>query len=132
MEGAFHGSGLAAVERTKAPGVDPTHGSEAATRRAETMSLSVTISGANGVRYSSAVENTVFFTATEAVADAARRSATEAQLRIDQRDGELILTVEDDGVDRTSPLTNLADRVGALGGTLAVEPGSLRAEIPCA
>jgi signal transduction histidine kinase len=104
----------------------------ALTTLAETMSLAVTISGTNGVRYPPTVENAIFFTAAEALADAARRSATEAQLRLDHRNGELILIVEDDGIDQTSPLTSLVDRVGALGGTLAVEPGSLRAEIPCA
>jgi CRISPR-associated endonuclease Cas1 len=35
-EKAFHGSGLAAVERAKEAGTDPTHGAEAAARRAET------------------------------------------------------------------------------------------------
>ena len=34
-EKAFHGSGLAAIERTKANGDDPTHGATAAGRRAE-------------------------------------------------------------------------------------------------
>lgn len=35
-EKAFHGSGLAAIEESKAAGADPTHGATAATRRAET------------------------------------------------------------------------------------------------
>jgi hypothetical protein len=35
FETAFHGSGLAAIERKKATGGDPTHGKEAAARRAE-------------------------------------------------------------------------------------------------
>jgi 1-deoxy-D-xylulose-5-phosphate synthase len=44
----------------------------------------------------------------------------------------LVVTVEDDGSDRHSGPVRLADRVGALGGKLEVEPTRLRAEIPCA
>ena len=38
----------------------------------------------------------------------------------------------DDGSDRSSPLIHLADRIGALGGSLEVSQTTLRAEIPCA
>ena len=41
------------------------------------------------------------------------------------------LVVEADGRD-VAPTIHLADRVGALGGTVAATPGGLRAEIPCA
>jgi len=42
-----------------------------------------------------------------------------------------LVTVEDDGSDRSSALIHLADRVGALGGSLEVGQTTLRAEIPC-
>ena len=42
-----------------------------------------------------------------------------------------MVTVHDDGTDRTSAMVQLADRVGALDGRLAVEPTRLRAELPC-
>jgi hypothetical protein len=42
-----------------------------------------------------------------------------------------VITVEDDGTDRTSPMVQLPDRVGALDGSLAVEPTRLQAELPC-
>jgi hypothetical protein len=42
-----------------------------------------------------------------------------------------VVTVGDDGTDRTATMVQLADRVGALGGQLAVEPTRLQAELPC-
>jgi len=39
--------------------------------------------------------------------------------------------VQDDGTDRTSSMVQLADRIGALGGRLTVEPTRLLAELPC-
>jgi hypothetical protein len=48
-----------------------------------------------------------------------------------QDGGRLVVTVQDDGTDRTSSMVQLADRVGALEGRLAVEPTRLRAELPC-
>jgi hypothetical protein len=38
--------------------------------------------------------------------------------------------VDAEGRD-VAPSVHLADRVGALGGTVAATPGGLRAEIPC-
>jgi len=40
--------------------------------------------------------------------------------------------VEDNGTERTSTMVHLADRVGAVGGSVQVDPTTLRAEIPCA
>jgi hypothetical protein len=48
-----------------------------------------------------------------------------------RQEGVLIVAVEDDGAPRSSPLVHLADRVGALGGSLHVGDTSLRAELPC-
>jgi hypothetical protein len=44
----------------------------------------------------------------------------------------LIVTVEYDGATRAAPMTALSDRVGALGGSLLIQPAVCRAEIPCA
>jgi hypothetical protein len=46
--------------------------------------------------------------------------------------GRLVVTVQDDGTDRTSSMVQLADRVGALDGRLEVGPTRLQAELPCA
>jgi hypothetical protein len=43
-----------------------------------------------------------------------------------------VVKLEDDGSARTSAMIHVADRVGALGGRLEIEPTTLRAEIPCA
>jgi hypothetical protein len=49
-----------------------------------------------------------------------------------RRDGSvLVMAIEDDGAPRSSPLVHLADRVGALGGSLDVGDTTLRAELPC-
>ena len=67
----------------------------------------------------------------EALDDAARRGASYVAVSAMQDGGWLVVTVEDDGSDRTSSMVQLADRVGALEGRLAVEPTRLRAELPC-
>jgi hypothetical protein len=41
------------------------------------------------------------------------------------------LSVVDDGRPRSSNLIHVSDRIGALGGELAVAEQSLRAEVPC-
>jgi signal transduction histidine kinase len=48
-----------------------------------------------------------------------------------QEGGRLVVTVQDDGTDRTSAMVQLTDRVGALDGQLAVEPTRLQGELPC-
>jgi signal transduction histidine kinase len=98
---------------------------------ADTAPLPVAVTGGDGARYPTTVENAAFFLAAEALSDAGRRGAAQADVRLDTRDGHLVVTVDDDGAERASGLSSLADRVGALGGTLVITPRSLRAEIPC-
>jgi hypothetical protein len=57
---------------------------------------------------------------------------TFATVDLRHEGGHLFVTVEDDGVERNSRLVHLADRIGALGGSLEVGGTMLRAEIPCA
>ena len=83
-------------------------------------------------RYPAPVETAAYFAVAEAVDDAARRDADHAAVSVVHDDGRLIVTVEDSGSSRRSPMVALADRIGALGGSLVVEPSILRAEIPCA
>jgi signal transduction histidine kinase len=68
----------------------------------------------------------------EAVGDAARRGADCAVVTVAQEGGRLVVTVEDNGTDRDAPMVTLADRVGALGGSLFIKETACRAEIPCA
>jgi signal transduction histidine kinase len=64
--------------------------------------------------------------------DAAGRDASHASVSAMQDGGRLVVTVQDDGTNRTSSMVQLADRVGALDGSLDVEPTRLQAELPCA
>jgi signal transduction histidine kinase len=82
-------------------------------------------------RYSAPVETAAYLTVTEAIADAVGREATFVSVDVVREDAELVVQVRDDGAAGTSTLLHIADRVGALGGSLEVGPHSLRAEIPC-
>ncbi len=84
-----------------------------------------------GGRYPEAVETAAYLLVTEAVEDAAGRSASYAAVSVSHRDGRLTVTVEDDGRDRISPMAEIADRVGALDGILTVKPTWMGAQIPC-
>ena len=78
-----------------------------------------------------AVETTAYVTVADAIEDAARRGAPFVSIRVRSADGRLRVTAEDEGRPRTHALPHLADRVGALGGTLELGDRVLRAEIPC-
>ena len=82
-------------------------------------------------RYPAAVETAAYLLVAEALDDAAGRGATQAMVSTFQEGGRLVVTVHDDGTDRSSSMVQLADRVGALDGRLSVEPTRLRAELPC-
>lgn len=99
---------------------------------ADAAPLPIEILRAEQRRYSAPVETAAYFAVAEAVDDAAQRYADHAAVTVAQDNGRLVVTVEDNGSDRTSPMVALADRVGALGGSLFVAPTTLRAEIPCA
>jgi len=77
------------------------------------------------------VETTAYVTVAQAIEDAARRRATFVGVSADLEDGRLVIAVEEDGAPRSSRMVHLADRVGALAGTLDVGITTLRAEIPC-
>jgi PAS domain S-box-containing protein len=88
------------------------------------------------------VERAVYFVASEALANVGKHAhASTVAISLAQRDGLVLVTIEDDGVggaDSTggSGLRGLVDRVEALGGRLELispEGGgtALRAEIPC-
>jgi signal transduction histidine kinase len=82
-------------------------------------------------RYPAAIETAAYLLVAEALDDAAGRGASHATVNVGRDGGRLVVTVHDDGTDRTAAMVQLADRVGALEGRLAVEPTRLRAELPC-
>ena len=92
-------------------------------------------------RFAGVVEATIFFLCSEALANVAKHAgAATVRLEVAERDGRLVAEIDDDGVGGAdagsgSGLRGLADRVEALGGTLAVvsTPGTgtrVRAEVP--
>ena len=83
-------------------------------------------------RYAAAVESAAYRAVVEAVQDAAHSGASHARVQVAPEDGRLVVEVHDDGAHRTTALLPVADRVGALGGRVDVEPTLIRAEIPCA
>ena len=98
---------------------------------ADAAPLPVQIHDAAQGRYPAAVETAAYLLVAEALDDAARRDASHATVIAVQDSGQLVITVKDDGTDRTASMVQLADRVGALDGGLDVEPRRLRAELPC-
>ena len=73
-----------------------------------------------------AIEATAYFTVAEALTNVAKYAeATHAVVSLDTADGALVVEVRDDGIGGASTgagsgLSGLADRVGALDGTLSV------------
>jgi signal transduction histidine kinase len=98
---------------------------------ADAAPLPVEIVATTDARYPAAVETAAYLLVAEALDDAASRDASHTTVSLAQDGGRLVVTVEDDGAARTSPMAQLADRVGALDGQLTVEPRRLRAELPC-
>ena len=92
-------------------------------------------------RFAPAAEATAYFTVAEALTNVAKYAdASHATVRLAQENGELAIEVRDDGKGGAqatpgSGLAGLADRVGALDGSLSIEspPGEgtlLRAVLP--
>jgi signal transduction histidine kinase/uncharacterized protein YoaH (UPF0181 family) len=83
-------------------------------------------------RVADPIEVAAYYVVSEALTNATKHAhASHAQIAIDQRDGELDLSIRDDGVGgadaaRGSGLIGLRDRVQALGGSIEVDspPGA--------
>lgn len=80
-------------------------------------------------RYPREIESAIYFCILEAIQNAFKYShADEVEVTLDQQDGQLVFKVADEGTgfDRSiqppgSGLTNMFDRLDALGGTLTVQ-----------
>jgi signal transduction histidine kinase len=90
-------------------------------------SVPVEVTAAPGERLPDQVEAAAYFVVSECLANVDKHAqATGATVAVTPRDGQLLVTVTDDGVggaalDGGSGLQGLEDRVGALEGTLAVD-----------
>jgi signal transduction histidine kinase len=93
-------------------------------------------------RFPPAVEAAAYFVCAESLTNVAKHAgACQVRIGITQENGRLTVVIADDGIggadpSRSSGLRGLADRVEALGGSLAVEspPGGgtrVVAELPC-
>jgi signal transduction histidine kinase len=94
--------------------------------------LPVEIHDSTRDRLSPAVETAAYILVAGAVEDAADRGARFAKASLSSTEERLIVSIEDDGAGPRSSIDRLADRVGAVGGSLIVEATRLRAELPCA
>jgi signal transduction histidine kinase len=77
-------------------------------------------------------ETSAYLVAIDAVDTAADAGANFARVRVTRRAEEFIVEVEDDARDPRADRTVVADRVGALGGSLRWRSNSVQAVIPCA
>ena len=98
---------------------------------ADGASIPVELDNAVQRRYPEVIETAAYLMVAEAIEDAAGRGAGYAAVTVSHLDGRLTVTVEDDGQCRSASMTEIADRVGALGGILTVEPTWMGVEIPC-
>jgi len=95
-------------------------------------SFPVELTEPGGERHSPAVETAAYVVADDAIADAARRDATHALVRVERSGTNLVVEIEDDGSEAETVPLHLADRVGALGGRIERAGAVLHAELPCA
>ena len=98
---------------------------------ADTAPIPVELGEVTPRRYPSAVERTAYYTVEAAIHDAVARGASFAAVAASAVADRLVVTIQDDGAARSSPLVHVADRVGALGGTAEAGATTLRAELPC-
>jgi signal transduction histidine kinase len=110
---------------------------------AERSPVPVTIAAAPEERLPAPAEAVAYFLVSEALANVAKYArASRVHVSVSDRDGRVLVDVDDDGIGGASPsrgsgLRGLADRVHALDGQLELESESgrgthLHAEIPCA
>jgi len=108
---------------------------------AERSPIPVTVTAVPSERLPSRVEETAYYVASEALANAAKHAhATAVSISARRLEGELLVEVGDDGVGGAdadgSGLRGLADRVAALDGQLRVHSPDgkgtrITAELPC-
>jgi signal transduction histidine kinase len=98
---------------------------------ADEAPLPVEVGEVPSERFPGPVETAAYLTISEAVDDAVGRGASFVSADLRREGPQIVLTVRDDGAARGSALVHVADRIGALGGTLEIQATTLRAVIPC-
>jgi signal transduction histidine kinase len=108
---------------------------------ARRSAIPVEVDLTSDARLPEAIEAAAYYVASEALANAAKYSqASTIEVSLEPRDGNLVLSIRDDGVGGADPaggsgLVGLTDRVEALGGSISVRsrPGEgthITAELP--
>jgi signal transduction histidine kinase len=103
--------------------------------------IPVEVDATSDTRLPEPIEVAVYYVASEALANAAKHAhATRIEVSLTPRNGNLLLSIRDDGVGGADPargsgLTGLTDRVEALGGRIQVRSPSgdgteITAELP--
>ena len=99
---------------------------------ADTAPLPLDLDEVTTERFTTPVETAAYATIVDATRDAAARGAARVMVYANREGGRLVVEVRDDGAEHRSSLVHLADRIGALAGSLDMGRNGLRAEIPCA
>jgi signal transduction histidine kinase len=81
-------------------------------------------------RFPAPVEMAAYVVVVEGLEDATARDATRLTVEVVRNASLLRVTVKDDGSARYSEMVAIADRVGAVGGTLEVQANELHAVLP--
>ena len=127
---------LQSIARGIYPQVLAQHGLAAALRSAvQNAAIPISITDEGLRRHSSAIELAVYFCCLEALQNAAKHAGpgASAGVWLFDGDGELRFRVEDDGqgfeperVEQGTGLTNLADRLSAVGGSIRIDSAAGR------
>lgn len=115
----------------------------AITQRVRSAPLSVIVDAESTGRYPREVESAVYFCVLEALQNVVKYAgATSVEVTLSEGEGELAFEVSDNGrgfdhsaVDAGAGLTNMADRMDAVGGVFVVESSlgvgtSVRGSVP--
>jgi hypothetical protein len=78
------------------------------------------------------VETAAYVVVADGIEAVWQSGATSATVTIARRQAQAVVEVRPDRSNHLPDMVHLADRVGAVGGTMSTDKGGLRAEIPCA
>jgi hypothetical protein len=96
---------------------------------AESAPLPVVVHGTPDERFPEPVERAAYLVVAGSIGAGLDTGTGKISIRVGRAGDHLVVEAEGAG---TGPFTDLADRVGAIGGSLAADRVGLRAEIPCA
>ena len=99
---------------------------------AETSEIAVDVDCTITERLPTDVETAVYVVVADGLQAATESEASSTEVTIARRNGHVVVDVTPDRTGAFTDMTHVADRVGAVGGTLQIDTTGMRAEIPCA